>query len=213
MNEFATTVTSFRQILEPASPRSRRHRIGPVDLQVRQLDGFNHLLSSLGWAAAPLTLDQVASAARAFAPGEAGGPLAPYIRAQLDRGRVLSTMVADTEWLPANDCAAAARAVVAYLDGDEGLIPNWLPQVGRLDDALVVEAGWRLLAAEAVDFQDFCRLRLLEAQLRGVAPGGFPFGRPEWESARRAEAILRSQQRILRQRFHRSAPMGLFSVR
>ena len=79
--------------------------------------------------------------------------------------------------------------------------------------ALVVEAGWSMLAAEVFDFQDFCRLRLLEAQLRGVTPGRFPFGRPEWQAARRAEAILRSQQRILRQRFHRSAPLEPFRIR
>ncbi|MBP6796461.1 MAG: hypothetical protein KA124_00060 [Luteimonas sp.] len=213
MNDFATTVTSFRQILQPPSPRSRRRRIGPIELQATQLEGFNDLLSSLGWATPHLTLDQVASAARAIVPVDTVVPLMPYIRAQLDRGRLLSMMVADADWQPANDRSAAARAVVSYLDDDDGLIPNWVPGVGRLDDALVVEAGWSMLAAEVFDFQDFCRLRLLEAQLRGVTPGRFPFGRPEWQAARRAEAILRSQQRILRQRFHRSAPLEPFRIR
>ena len=212
MNAFVNNVTSFQQFLNPAAPQSRRHRVGPVDLQVNQLDGFNHLLASLGWSSAPLTLDQVASAARALTPSDATAPLAPYIRAQLDRGRVLSTMVADADWQPVNDCAATARAVVAYLDSDAGLIPNWVPRVGRLDDALVVEAGWTALAPEVLDFQDFCRLRTFEAQLRGVAAGGFPFSRHEWQATRRAEAILREQQRALRQRFLRSAPMSQFRV-
>ncbi|MCA0394215.1 MAG: hypothetical protein LCH70_08900 [Proteobacteria bacterium] len=212
MNENANIVTSFRQVIQDASPLGRRHRIGPVNLREQDLEAFNHLLSSLGWSQGPLTLDQMASVARAFPAGPKGAMLATYIRAQLDRGSVLARMVADRGWEPANDTVAAARAAVTYLASDRGLIPNWVPSVGRLDDALVIETAWPSLAAEVVDFQDFCRMRQLEAWLRGVGPGDVEFGRCDWVAANRVEVKLREQRRILRQRFHESAAMELFRV-
>lgn len=212
MNENANIVTSFRHVVARPSPMGRRRRVGPVSLREQDLDTVNQLLLSLGWAQGPLTLDQWASAARALSAGPEQASLAPYIRVQLDRGLLLTRMVADCGWEPANDVSAAARATVAYIEGDDSLIPNWLPGVGRLDDAVIIETAWPRLVAEVIDFQDFCRVRRIEAQLRDAEPGSFAFDRQDWLAASRAETKLREQRRVLRQRFQRSAPLSLFRV-
>ena len=53
--------------------------------------------------------------------------------------------------------------------------------------------------AEVVDFLDYCRVRSLEASLRGREPGGFGFTRADWEEARRAEYALERQRRCIRE--------------
>lgn len=212
MNENANYVTSFQQFLPPpfATP-GRRHRIAnAVEVEEEALAGFNGLIGSLGWQRAPLTADQLATAARAAAPRP--GTSSRYIDLQLDRGRDLSRMLDERDWEPANDAASAARSVVAYLQREDGLIPNWVPGVGQLDDALVVETAWPRVAAEVLDFQDFCRIRGIEALMRGEEAGSFAFGRSQWLEARRAEALLRAQQRVLRGRFRSEASLPQFRV-
>ena len=59
-----------------------------------------------------------------------------------------------------------------------------MPKVGRLDDAIVVDAAWKRLAPEVRNYLDFCRLRQVERELGN----GEGFDRAEWELARRAEA-------------------------
>lgn len=211
MNANANNVTSFQQVLPGADAGpGRRRRIGQVELRQEALDGFNGLLSSLGWRAAPLTLDQVATAARALSPGQGTTPT--YIHVQMERGRQLAEMLADHSWEPANDAVATARSITGYLERDRGLIPNRVPGLGRLDDAVLIETAWPRLAAEVSDFHDFRRIRRIEAALRGASPEHLAFGRGDWLEARRAEAVLREQQRILRGRFRAQVPMPLFRI-
>lgn len=212
MNENETNVTSFQQVLSAASAdRGRRRHVGAVELQAQALDGFNGIMSTLGWQRAPLTADQVATAARALA-GRAG-TVPAYVARQLERGVCLADMVADPDWESANEAAgSAARSVVGYIEHDAGLIPNWVPGLGRLDDAVLIETAWPRLAAEVHDFQDFCRIRRIETLLRGASPGSFAFGRRDWLEARAAEAALRAQQRVLRGRFHAASALPLFRV-
>ncbi|GAB3353902.1 hypothetical protein [Lysobacter tyrosinilyticus] len=49
------------------------------------------------------------------------------------------------------------------------------------------------------DFLDFCRIRSLEAALRGEEIGDFGFTRGDWESARQAEYCLEKQRRCIRE--------------
>ena len=53
--------------------------------------------------------------------------------------------------------------------------------------------------AEVADFLDYCRVRSLEAGLRGREPGAFGFTRSDWEEARRAEYFLDRQRRCIRE--------------
>ena len=75
-------------------------------------------------------------------------------------------MVEDPDWDEANDAIDTARLVIEYARGSDDLIPDWVPKVGRLDDAIVVDAAWPRLVGEIESYLDFCRLRSLEAGAR-----------------------------------------------
>jgi len=61
----------------------------------------------------------------------------------------------------------------------------------RRRDAIVVEAAWPSLAEEVRQYLAFCRIRHVEATLRGEIHRHFGFTREQWQAAARAEAGFR----------------------
>ncbi len=189
----------------------RRKNIGDFRLNASDLERFNHLLVRLGRHQAPLGMDQLVTAARQLAtPTGADAP--ECIAQRIARIESVAAMVGDTAWEAANDAADCARLVLDYASDPEDLIPDWLPQVGRLDDAIVVEAAWPTLAREMHCYRDFRRLRALEAFLQGCAPDTLPFSREAWEAVRRTEAALIAHRRHVRETSYVPAPVSCFRV-
>ncbi|MDY0022794.1 YkvA family protein [Arenimonas caeni] len=195
----------------PAPGPARRSKIGPCALQARELDRFNGLLAELG-RPDPLAGDQIVTAARDLYDPRLGDIQSPCISVRLAHAAPLDQFVLDEGWAPAGQALAAARAVLAYLRRPDDLIPDWVPQVGRLDDAIVVDVAWSRIGDELAGYRDFCRLRLLESRLRGEPPGRFRFGRGEWIEARRAESGLREHQRRVLSSSYLPAPASRFRV-
>lgn len=165
----------------------RRRRIGDHEIDSDALRHFNEVLERLDLGHAPLESDQLASAARELAAGSLVAKWPQCILQRMRRAAAIDRMLADPEWT-AEESAEAAALVVAYLHDERKLIPNSVPVVGRLDDVIVVEASWPLIAQEVRDYLDFRRLRHIEAALRGERRPYFGFTRQEWPAARDAEA-------------------------
>lgn len=169
---------------------ARRNRIGEHEIDSDALRHFNELLQYLQVPQAPLERDQVASAARELVDGIPFGdaPRPRCIQQRMRRGAAINLMLDDIDW-ETHDPAAirAVWVVVDYLRGSGNLIPNAMPVVGRLDDAIIVEAAWPTLAAEVQQYLEFCRLRHVEADLRGETRQHFGFTCTHWRDAARAE--------------------------
>lgn len=215
MSTNANHIESLPQALLPATNPNRpnrRRRIGNFRLSTLDMERFNQLLSSLTDERTALDCDQVVTAARLLADSCGSQSVPTCIRQRLEQAGSLSSMLADHGWQPANEVLTPASAVLDYLNGHNDLIPDWIPQVGQLDDAIVVEAAWPRLAGEVLSYQDFCRLRLIEARLHQQEIETFRFDRKDWEVARRAEAGLREHQRRVRNSSYVPDVAGLFRV-
>lgn len=190
----------------------RRKSIGQFRLNSLDLERFNRLLGRLGRREAPLVADQVVTAARQL--NQDGGQAEPSCIAQrIQRAQTVVEMTGDAAWMVAsNDAALTARLVAGYVQGPESLIPDWLPQVGRLDDAIVLETAWSSLASEVDGYLDFRRLRRIEAELRGCAEGEFRFDRKDWQEERRIEAALNTQRRNVRETSYLPTPCAMFRI-
>jgi hypothetical protein len=166
---------------------ARRHFVGGFLLEAEALAHFNQLLVRLHHF--PLDCDQLATASRELGRS-ADGRRPASIEQRLQLASAVDRMITDATWQPASEAVEPARVVMDYVHGDHDLIPDSVPLVGRLDDAILIDAAWPQLAGEVDCYLDYCRLRAIEAGLRGCAVGGFAFTREHWQQARRAEAGL-----------------------
>lgn len=185
-------------VMTPASRRNqpapaRRRRIGHHAPARDALDRFNLVLARLGHA--PMGLDELATQARGFAYPDAPGQTPAWILKRMRRALTIGLMAADPSWQADGRSAETARIVTGYLHDTRDLVPDDLPRYGRFDDALVVDAAWPVLAGEVGGYLDFCRVRRIEADLRGCPETAFVFGRREWQEARRAEQGLIAHRR------------------
>ena len=114
------------------------------------------------------------------------------------RVQLLRSLLADRDWSQASTLRQRLlQALAALLD----------PALPSLD-----EAAWLLVADETARYLDFRRLRAIEAQLRGCAPGALHFTRADWEAARTAEAALASHLRQVRSSSYAPEPTPMFRI-
>lgn len=214
MNAILSATIPLPAILDQPSPvgLGRRHRIDDFELSPVDVDRFNTLLARLGRRAAPLDRDRIATAARELRDGAANDGAPPCIRQRVARLEAAAQMIDEAAWEPADEAGTTAAQIVRYAHGPYHVLPPTMPKVGRLDDAIVLEAAWPKLADEVECFLDFCRVRELEAALRGCGVGEFVFTRADWVRARRAEAILTVQRRCIRERSYLPALTPRFLV-
>lgn len=172
----------------PQSVSGRRHRIGDHEIEPDALRHFNDLLEYLDLQQPALDRDQLASAARDLVDHTRLGDAPRCIAQRMHRAAAVDMMAADYDW-DVRDAAAirAETVLVDYLRGDTVLIPRAMPVVGRLDDAIVVDAAWPWLAREVAQYLAFRRVRHLEASLRGETRQHFGFTREDWQAAAHAE--------------------------
>ncbi len=213
MNALFSAVNPLPAILRnPFDGPSRRRCINGFELSAIDVDRFNNLLARIG-GGQPLATDQLASAGRELSrPGHTGAA-PPCIRQRLRWIAAVEHLRDDRQWQPANDAVeTTATAIVEYARSRDDLIPDWMPQVGRLDDAIVVETAWPRLATEVDDYLDFCRARSEEARMRNRNLSGFVFTRADWEQVRYEQAVLAQYQRQIRESSFLPETVPMFRV-
>ncbi|MFD0737743.1 hypothetical protein ACFQZQ_00355 [Lysobacter koreensis] len=179
-----------RALAQPGlSGSGRRHRIGYHEIDTVALRHFNELLQYLDLNVMPLDRDRLASAARELVDQPHAGRAPDCITQRMRRAAAIDWMVGDPDWETLPTTEVAASLLVDYMrhnDKRRTLIPNALPVVGRLDDAIVVETIWPSVGPEVRDYVDFCHVRRVEANLAGDAPA-YNCNRQNWQQAARAE--------------------------
>ncbi len=214
MNAMLTVALPLPAVLDQPSPvrPGRRHCIDDYHLTAAAVDRFNAVLARLGRRAVPLDCDRLATAARELRDRAAGTGEPACILQRMKRLEAAARMLDDTQWQPDDAAGSIAALMVHYATGRFQVLPNSLPTVGHLDDAIAVEAAWPSVQDEVAAFLDFCRIRSLEASLRGRDIGGFAFTRRDWEEARRAEYTLATQRRCIREASYLPRREALFCV-
>jgi uncharacterized membrane protein YkvA (DUF1232 family) len=123
-----------------------------------------------------------------------------YVQQRLADLGVLITMLDDPEWPLEEADRKRILAAVGYFAVPKDMIPDKIPGLGFLDDALMAELVIRELKPELDGFRDFCEYRENEATLRGKKNAS----RADWLAAKRRQIWLRIRRRQQERRRHAS---------
>jgi hypothetical protein len=173
--------------------------IDSLELHDEKLRRFNELIQRVAPGKPAFSADQIAGAARRVLRASMKGQESPFIRSRMRRAGEMRAALEDAQWeIPARQLAAM-REVLDYLeDIGRQLIPNSMPVIGLLDDAILIDAAMDLLRGELDDYADFCRYRTAEAANLGVAPGELAIDRRHWNDDRQQERRVEQQLQRLR---------------
>lgn len=159
------------------------------------LAAFNELLRAVAPDAPPIDSGLLETMARQLTvQGPGRDKAAASIRRRIQDIATLTRMAADPAWrLPDTDIDRIGK-VTEYLATANDLIPDDVPDLGLLDDAIVIELVVRALRAELDDYADFCRHREALALARGVEPGELGFERRDWLAMQRAQVRAKGKR-------------------
>lgn len=184
------------------------------ELAEADLDHFRRVMREARAVAKQRGAEEVLAAAEGLLAQIKGANIPEFIRDRLERIRTLTDMVRDAEWnLPDADKSRVLNALAYFCEPDD-LIPDDVPGLGFLDDAIMVELVVRELRHEIEAYQDFCSFRA--AQDANPQHSDDPVTREEWLVARRRALQSRMRNRRKRERERRSgggrsrSPFSLF---
>ena len=135
--------------------------------------------------------EEILSAARELATSLRSSKLPDFVTGRFGKLETLLAMLTDADWKLGDRERGPVLAALAYLCDPEDLIPDSIPGIGLLDDAVMIELVFHELRHEIEAYEDFVRFRKslprgASAQ-RGAGAHG-PEARAAARAARRADA-------------------------
>lgn len=176
------------------------------ELEDADLQHFRRIMARARRSADGMSLQEIVATARERSLSLRNSALPTYVADRLDGLDEVIAMALDDDWLLPEEDAGRLIDALAYFCEPEDLIPDDVPGIGLLDDAIMMELVIRELQPEIEAHRDFTKFRERETARRKAAANDTAVTRADWLDAKRAE--LHDQAR--RRRSAR-ADSGLFS--
>lgn len=129
-----------------------------------------------------------------------------FVRVRIQKLETFVAMIEDDEWKIPSDERTEVLSALAYFSDPEDLVPDHIPVLGFLDDAIMIE----LVAEEFKDdfeaFEEFCAYRNREEGRSGDTA----ITREEWLESKRHELHSRMRSRRSSRRSGRSSFRSVF---
>ncbi len=129
------------------------------DISDRDLSHFRECMQRAREAVRDAEDSEIIEAAEELFEEVKGAKAPAFVRDRLERLESMVNMVRDDEWsLPAAQRQRVLSALVYFCD-PEDLIPDSIPGLGYLDDAIMIELVFRELKHEIEAYDDFTKWR------------------------------------------------------
>jgi len=139
--------------------------------------------------------EAIEAAARQLIADSKTSELPEFIADRLAKLEVVINMVADEEWQLSDADRKRVLGALVYFCDPEDLIPDHIPGLGFLDDAIYVELVIRELADEIELYEEFCQFRTVEEARRKEKGQDPHVEREEWLTDKRAALHARMRKR------------------
>jgi uncharacterized membrane protein YkvA (DUF1232 family) len=124
--------------------------------------------------------------------------LPDFVKNRMESLETLISALEDEEWQMPEDEKSEILTSLAYFSEPEDLVPDNIPGLGYVDDAIMIELVIQELSQDLSAYRTFCSFRTTEENRRGSEAN---INRESWLASMRTE--LRSNMRRSRRLFSR----------
>ncbi|MEM1189402.1 MAG: YkvA family protein, partial [Pseudomonadota bacterium] len=165
------------------------------ELDDEDLEHFRDLMSDVCSHTDCRDRERIVAAAKDMVTRLRSADAQRYLLSRLETLETLIAMLEDEQWsLPAKEADRVSYAL-AYFSDPMGLIPDDVPGLGFIDDAIMIELVAKELEKEISAYHDFCDFRGAEIERRRAAGKDVELvTRCDWLDAKRSELQQRMRK-------------------
>ena len=130
-----------------------------IELSNRDLRHFRRELRRAREAVGIADDEDILAAATDLVATLRSARLPDFVTERLGKLEVLLAMLTDADWPLDESERSPVLAALAYACDPEDIIPDDIPGIGLLDDAVMIELVFRELRHEIAAYEDFCAYR------------------------------------------------------
>jgi len=165
------------------------------DLSDEDLRHFQLIMQQARQAATNMPPEDIVAAAEDLLKNVEEATAPGFIVDRLQNLKMMIRMLSDLEWRLPHQEATRVLNALAYFAEPEDLIPDQIPGLGFLDDAIMIELVVRELKPEIDAYDDFCAYRKRLQLDKGKNASA---SREHWLDSRRKELQSRMRRRRTR---------------
>ena len=173
------------------------------ELKESDLEHFRNVMREAKSGAKSLSETEILANAKSLSQ-DVKGDVPVFVSERIQKLETLVAMIEDSEWNIPEEERADVLSALAYFSDPEDLVPDHIPVLGFLDDAIMIELVAEELKDDIEAFLEFCAYRTREESRKGDVT----VTRDEWLDAKRRELHSRMRNR----RSSRSGRSGFRSI-
>lgn len=164
------------------------------ELSDSDLDHFREVIKAAAQNASKYSEDEILTKATATCKEMENADLPSFVSERVESLEMLMAAVKDEEWQMPEEEKQDILTSLAYFVDPEDMVPDHIPGLGYLDDAIMIELVIQDMSLDLSAYREFCSFRATEEKRRGSEAR---VDRESWLAGTRSQ--IRSSMRKKRQ--------------